>query len=259
MRDRQSILDKLRALNAKTIENGCTEAEALAAAEMVARWIDQHGFSQAELEMEDKEEIGTQSFTPQARKMGNLEMVAGAVAEFCDCKVWRLKHRRHYRDTNPSISIEFFGHESDALLAQYLMQCFDHARVSEWQTHRKEGGAIIDPSTGRPKPNVSAKHYESFEIGMMSRLHQRLTEMKKARNAQVDEATGRTGTSLVVCKTQDVDRAFAELNMKLGKSRSRGKSVHGSAYHAGRAAGDRVNITTGVGHRSGAAPAAYLR
>ena len=42
MNERSKIAARIRALLAKTVENGCTEAEALSAAAKVAELLDRH-------------------------------------------------------------------------------------------------------------------------------------------------------------------------------------------------------------------------
>jgi hypothetical protein len=49
MSNREAILRKLAALRAKTTRSGCTEAEAVSAAEAAARIMDEHGISESEI------------------------------------------------------------------------------------------------------------------------------------------------------------------------------------------------------------------
>lgn len=223
--DRESILRRLRGLAAKTTGNGCTEEEALAAAEMVASLLDRYGFDQADLGLIEKEEIKEYPLTECGAKIGSLMGVVKAVANYCDMKVWKS-----------SGQVVFFGRETDGLLAKHLMSSFQNAMLLGWFSYRRSLEAAATP---RAK--------ESYEIGMMGRLSTRLNQMKGARSAKVDEQTGRTGQSLVLVKTVDVDAAFKALGWKLKPARrTKGKSVEGNAYVAGQSAGDNVNITTGI-------------
>ncbi len=51
MLDREKLIVRVRALTAKTAANGCTEAEAMAAAEKVAALMQEHAISETVLEM----------------------------------------------------------------------------------------------------------------------------------------------------------------------------------------------------------------
>jgi hypothetical protein len=240
--EREAILRKMRALAAKQVENGCSEAEALSAANLLGRMMDQHGFSQLDLSEKGKaSELKTDIWRSPAGKNGSLVYVSNSVAGYCDCKVW-LSGKG-----TASEGIAFFGHEEDTMLASFLMDSFNSAMNSEWAEYRRSMGAVVDPKTGRPKAVVSVKERETFELGMMGRLSGRLREMKVDRNSRVDEPTGRTGNALVVVKTAAVDAGFKQLGITLGKARASRKRLRGSdAYAAGRAAGGRVAITTGI-------------
>ena len=49
----QKIRDRIRALRDKTAARGCTEAEALAAAEKAAQLMRDHGVSEADIVMDE--------------------------------------------------------------------------------------------------------------------------------------------------------------------------------------------------------------
>ena len=51
MADREGIIDKIKALLAKTTENGCTEEEELAALAKARAWIDAHEITDDELKL----------------------------------------------------------------------------------------------------------------------------------------------------------------------------------------------------------------
>lgn len=53
----QRIIDKIRAMLAKTVDNGCTEAEAMAALEMAQTMMDQYEVTEDDLKLEDEKAI----------------------------------------------------------------------------------------------------------------------------------------------------------------------------------------------------------
>ena len=61
MGDRDAILARIRALLAKTVANGCTEAEAVAAAELAAKLLAKHNLTLDEAELEWVAEPDSQS------------------------------------------------------------------------------------------------------------------------------------------------------------------------------------------------------
>lgn len=49
--NRNKMIDKVRALLAKTIDNGCTEAEAMSAFEIASRMMDEYEITQDDLKL----------------------------------------------------------------------------------------------------------------------------------------------------------------------------------------------------------------
>lgn len=225
--ERESILKRLQGLAAKTVESGCTEEEALSAAEMLGRLMDRYGFEESELGKIKKEKIDQHALTECGDNIGGLKWVVVAVGTYCDVKVWMSAN-----------VVQLFGRDTDVMIAKHLLVSFHHAMLLEWFKYRRS-----QPG----KMHSSAK--KSFELGMMNRISTRLRDMKAARNSHVDQATGMTGTSLVVQKTNEVAVAFKELDMKLRNGRSRSSKVEANSFLAGRAAGDRVGIRTAIGAR----------
>lgn len=88
-------IDKLKAriqgLRAKTIENGCTEEEALSAAAKVAELLDTYDLSMTDVELR-QEACERAEFETQKKQSLPLDACIPAIAEFADCKVWRMKN-----------------------------------------------------------------------------------------------------------------------------------------------------------------------
>lgn len=107
------------------------------------------------------------------------------------------------------------------------------------------------PRSGQPPPcseviprraRQRARHPSQESPHMMTSL-----DWWKALNA---ELAARNGTALVVVKSHTVDAAFEALGIKLAKGSGGPKARDHDAYHAGRAAGDRVNLSRPVGGQS---------
>ena len=87
-----AALDKLKTriegLRAKTIDNGCTEGEALAAAAKVAELLDRYNLSLTDVELRDAP-CERRAYETHRKKRIPLDDCIGAIADFCDCRVWR--------------------------------------------------------------------------------------------------------------------------------------------------------------------------
>lgn len=231
---RQDLIKRIRALQAKTVQNGCTEQEALAAATLAAKLIDKFGFEQSELEIK-LEPLTEDTYLGPGKTLAGAWYVASAIQDYCDVRAFREQvGDRHV--------IKVFGRETDVALANYLLNLCATAFVHEWRAfakqYRQETGQTVAQKPGNTK--------RAFELGMGSRLSQRFKEMKAARNTQMDPNSNRTGKDLVLVKNAVVDEEFAK-RYKTKETKSRSGKTDISAYLAGVSAGNRVSINPGVG------------
>jgi hypothetical protein len=226
--DLDKLKARLQALRAKTVANGCTENEALAAAAKVAELLDRHDLELSDLEL--REEQCEQSVLTTNRKQRQpISACIPAIADYCDCKVWREK------DEQGRIRYVFFGLRPSLELAHYVHEVVTVAMQTAWQAHARTQRFIRygDDEKG------------SFLFGMAVSVAERLAAMKAER----DEANRSTGRDLVVVRQAIVDAEFARLNLNLRKGRASGKKVAPGAFEAGHAAGQAVIIRPGVGRR----------
>ena len=126
----------------------------------------------------------------------------------------------------------FFGFETDTALAAYLFTVIDRAIKSELLGFRQTRKSL----TGTVLRRASA----SFQHGMAARIAERLETMHADREATVGTQRS-NGTALIVVRHQVVEDAFRASKIRLhalpGLTLRRN-----AAYHAGRIAGERVNL-----------------
>ena len=223
---RDKLKIRIAALLAKTVANGCTEAEALSAAEKVADLLDRHALSLSDVEIRASpcERV---AFVSRHRKRVPLEGCIGAVATFCDCRVWREK------GPDGSVAHVFFGLPEDAAAARDLAELVDgavRAELGRYKTSRAYAGFDT-----RDRHMVNA----SFVLGMVGGIADKLDALKAARDAR-HRGTGR---DLAVVKTSAVDEAFAGLGLVMveGQGGSR-RFIAEGAYAAGSAAGGALEV-----------------
>jgi hypothetical protein len=233
--DKLATLDKLKsrieALRAKTTDNGCTEDEAMSAAEKVAELLDRYGLSLSDVEIRDElcEQIAYETWR---KKRIPLDGCVGAVADFCDCRVWREKNQRL-----GTFRYVFFGLRADVAVAHYLTDVIDTAVRSE------QGNFKNSRDYRRIRHNERHLANASFAMGMIASIAARLAAMKAAR----DVANRSTGRDLVLVKSSVVDAEMAKLDLNLRSVRSASRMVSLDAYDAGSAAGAALAINPGIG------------
>jgi hypothetical protein len=226
---RESMLARIRALMAKTTDNGCTEAEAAEAARKVDALMALYEIDLDEVSMRQQEIIPVT--VPKAAQH-TVQFAATQIAQFTDCNVW-LRART---------DIIYLGFQVDTEIAEYLTLMFKRAID-------REGATYILFNRAWDEANAAGKTelLRSFGIGMAGRLGDRLSELKSKRDFTQKQSTGR---DLVMMKKLAVDAAMAALGIIL---KGRGISVKPrnlAAYVAGQSAAQHVAINQGVAGRA---------
>ncbi|MEI8395800.1 MAG: DUF2786 domain-containing protein [Rhodospirillaceae bacterium] len=229
--DLEKLKGKIQALRAKSVENGCTEQEALSAAAKVAELLDQYDLSLTDVEFRE-EACERAEFETRRKQAIPLDACITAIAEFTDCRVWREKNQVG------EFRFVFFGLRADVAVAHYLCDLVDTAMLTEVERFKNTAGYL------RYRPGDRRKVSTSFLHGMASSLAGKLRAMKAQRDA-VHRVTGR---DLVVVKTTVIEEELSKLGLNFSKRRQAPRMVAKHAFDAGHAAGQSVAINPGVGH-----------
>lgn len=225
----ESILDKIRALMSKTTDNGCTEAEALAALDKARAMMDAYEVTEADLQLTKEELAVLRKEPPGSKDPHKIKgFMASAIAQFCDCKVWR----------GPD-GLVFCGLPSDARFATWLLDNLAAHVQREMVQH------LIGNLSGNADRRLASK---SFAAGATSKIAARLN----ALCAQSAQAATSNGRELVLVKGRAVAEKMEELGIKLGKARNSRFRIDGNSYRAGTAAGDRASFGRPIGGSNGA-------
>ena len=226
----ERLMQRIQALRAKTVAHGCTEQEALAAAEKVAELLDRHGLSLNELEFKAQpcEGIGIQT---NRRRAAPIDECIPCIAAFFDCRVWQE------RTEDAPFRYIFFGLRGDVSAAQYLYELVE--RAFETETDNFRASEIYLGMAGERRTATN-----SFQTGLARGIAEKLHASRAARDAVMRSASGR---DLVPMKAAMVDEEMEKLGLSLtSRVLSRGKRVLSDAYEAGQAAGERFQYTPAI-------------
>lgn len=218
--NRLAAMQGIRALMAKTVANGCTENEALAAAAKVGELMDRYGLTYSDLELKS-ERCRQHSATDNYH---DINVVADAIARFCSCRVWFSGG-----------GIRYFGLPIDIVIASYMTSLCRSAMDASFYAFAN--------SSARAGNNTRRELRKPFMVAMGCRLSERMIDLSSAREAK---ATTANGTSLVGVKKAVVEEQYLALGLKLTPDRASRYRDNNAARAAGRAAGDRVNLVTGI-------------
>ena len=232
----ERLIGRIRALRAKTVEQGCTEQEALAAAEKVASLLDRYGLTLSELDLQRQACEGVSVETGR-RRVGPVDDCVPAVAAFFDCRTWGEKA------ASGTLRHVFFGLPADVAAAHYLYALVE--RAFETETAWFQSGAIY--AAARTSARRTATN--SFQIGLARGIMAKLQALRQAREAAL---RGTSGRDLVVAKADVVEAELAKLGLRLRtRSRSGGRRVRQDAFEQGHAAGLGFEYTPGLRHSGG--------
>lgn len=213
----------IQALQDKTTDNGCSEAEALEAARKMGELLEEHDLSLDDVGL--REEAG-QSKKNELYAADNYagSMVAG-IAKFCSLVCYQENSK------GAAGTFVIFGLEHDLEVAKYLYEVCSEACDWDWSRYMETHG-------------YSVKKRASFRAGFAGRIYERLMEMKAERDARMARMSDRT--DLVVLKDQLVRGEFNKLGVRLTKAAPR-NIADPNAYRQGQVAGAKVNLSNPLG------------
>lgn len=231
MMDRDKIAARLRALRAMTVENGCTEAEAMAAAEMLAKLLEQYNMSMDEADVRaspfDKRSLIRDDFVGE-----KLWVVADGISKLTGARYWGSRPSEPHK-------ITFFGFAHEVDVASYLLDICAGAMARELRALYQREQYPRERYMALSKKRRLAR---PFIDGMSERLRQRLMKMIPLTPP---------GTELVVLRNSLVDQAMKDAGLKLNDGHAHMGMAAFKGYNDGMNAADRVALNPGLAAERG--------
>ena len=229
--DLDRLIARIQALRAKTVEQGCTEAEAMAAAEKVAELLDRYGLSLSEMDLKQQACEGAAVETGRKRLAPVDECVPG-IGLFFDCRVWSEK------GADGALRYIFFGLPADVAGARYLYDLVEQAFETETAAFR------AGPTYQALQGGMRRTALNSFGIGMSRGIAAKLYALRQSREGALRRSSGR---DLVVAKAEVVDAEMARLGLNLtARKEPKGRRILRGAFEEGHEAGLGFQYTPGV-------------
>ncbi|GGC85584.1 DUF7168 domain-containing protein [Chelatococcus reniformis] len=225
------VIQRIQALRAKTVDRGCTEDEAMAAAAKVAELLDRHDLTLDEVSVRGSTCEGASIATGRKRR-APVDSCMPSLAEFCDCRAWSEG------GGDSALRYVFFGLKADVEAARFLHELIEVTFETEGMAFRR--GEIYQSLRGGDRRTA----LYSFQVGLASGISAKLGTLKAARRSSTSR---RPGFDLVVAKHAVVDDEFAKLGLDFISRAARSRRyVHGDAYAAGKAAGALFEPNAGL-------------
>lgn len=216
MSKRDNLIAKVRAMLAKTIENGCSEAEAVAAMQMAEDMMNKYEITEDDLKLDDeKAVIDILHVVRDPHKIA--WKLAYWIAKFTETK----SYGRHSR-------IKYAGLKTDTDFAIWLTETLTRFVQAELKSYMwKNGYQKLDPSRKRIVIN-------GFVAGCTRCINTRFEEMVSKRQ------TVTNSTALVLAKNALIAEAIKDENIAPARDRGRTAKLFGGSYREGLVAGDKA-------------------
>jgi hypothetical protein len=220
MPDRNSIIEKIRALLSKTVENGCTEAEMMAALDRAAAMQDAYDISDEELQLTKEEKVMLHTDPPDLSDPHKIKwQLSGAIGQFCNVQIYRSPHQT---------GLQCVGLPSDVQFAMWLLDTLADFVFAELYAH------LIGCLAPKSERRIIIR---SFTAACCDRITDRLLALIERSKA---ERTS-NGRELVVIKDAAIKAFMKDNGIHLRTcSGYSPTTVNSAAEAAGRAAGDRA-------------------
>lgn len=230
-----NVKAKIRALIAKTVQNGASENEAMVAMKKVGELLQQFNLSMNDVSEVRNEACIEGTFDTESKHIGVEASVVVAIGEFTGTKVWMVRGKK-------SIVLHYFGLETDVEMAIYLTEIIANAYDTEFAVFKTSPTYVNYAGHRRVVQN-------SFQKGFRNRINTRINA--EVRTQKVNTGVT-TGTDLIVLeKSKYVEEEFAKLGMRLRTQKTYSRSrFHSGAYNAGSDAGSKVNLNRPVSSSS---------
>jgi hypothetical protein len=185
---------RIKALMERTVDRGCSEQEAIVAAGMVGKLLQQYNLNMSEIDVREEKCITVRATTDSMTR-NEMWAVAFEIGKFCSCKVW-YTGGHGVRGT-----YHYFGHESDAQMAEYLFRVVSEAIRS--------GTEVFKRSATYRNSEAKRLSSDSFKRAMARRIAARLVEMRNAaaESLRQSEQAKRDATREQAAKAFEVENA----------------------------------------------------
>lgn len=233
--EKQAIARKIRALLAKTVEAGATEAEAMMAMTKAHELLAKYQLQLSDLDLREE---GTTLKTFDYNEVA--ESLYAKVGKYCECKGWRgstLKQvpvgKRGKTKWQNVYEINFLGVKSDAIFAEWLLA----ALISF--VENQQADYYLDHD------HVSTAMSRDFVVGCCARINERLAAEIQKRDFD-RKFSASTGRDLVPLKNAMITEELNRLGLRFTSYSNTRRYANDSAYAAGKAAGDNVGFNRPV-------------
>lgn len=229
---RAELIAKIKALKAKTIENGCTMAEAMAASEAAARLMRKH-----QLEEDDLEGISSERYGAIRRPVGTFTKAGHVRKHETAFLLARIARAYGVLEYGQGAEQVYFGEETAVRAAWYMVDLFREASEAALKTHIAGLGYRM-----QGYKTIRAEFMRGFVITSAHELDRQIAERQRI----LDDLEYSNNKCTGVVRLRDAmlkskwDQYCKEKNLQLRTVRRNVRSEKTPSYLAGAKAAQNV-------------------
>lgn len=226
------IRARIRALLAKTVDAGCTEAEAETAAARARELLREHGLTEEGV-------LGFEIMEYRVRvtkARAETDCLMGAIARICHCECWFS-----VGDIREAV---YFGHEPDTLIAEY-MHGVVYGAVDRARTDFRQSKDYTRRRTTKTRNAAMKAFTKGFVDGLWRKLYYSQTP-DAARLGRVQTALARREMAFTAGRPKKEKKIGAAFQGALERGRQQGRAVQITPGMSG------AEPTRQIGYRGGA-------
>jgi hypothetical protein len=219
----QSLFRRARALMERTVERGCTPEEAMSAAAILKRMLDENGLSEEDVKSSSAPfvEVVLDTNDPFRKR---LLCLVGVIEDLTGTRGWTCGAG--------APEVKFLGREDDAMVANFLWEIAVRALEAGMERQR----------FGLYRKGIQHRRKMAYADGMAETMHKGLMEVGWTRHKPPA-----AGTGIVLAKQAAVEEELVRRNIELeagGQSRS---WAFDDAFALGAKDGRDVQFNAGIG------------
>lgn len=231
------ILEKIKLMLNMTVENGCTEEEAQAAASKVSELLLQYGLEERDItesQLYDEFDfqmghhpINTEEYTDIPKTYSSLQILVVTCAVITNCKILRMENGTTFVIIGQNVNVETAIKIFEELYHRFLQ--ITGIEAKEALIRRRE-------KLNMPKIKLAPEWKESFFAGMTDRVSIRL---KEEFASQIKKHNAEQYSIELRNKAQD----YMDDHWKHGSASAQcNNPINANAYQRGQSAGNHVDI-----------------
>lgn len=212
---RKKMLEKVKAILSKTMENGCTEEEAMSALAKARELMATYEIDETEIAAFDREEVKIhRSIIDDPYEI--KKNLRTSVGQFTRCRAYDSSAKGHY-------GASFIGLESDVIFAKWLLETLQHFVMRALRDFQKQNA-----KEGAGNNNLKSA---SFVVGCVARIAEKLKLLTPVE-WNVNKAV--------------IEAKMAEKGITLYKSAKDNRPIDGNSAAAGYKAGNSATFNRPV-------------